>query len=74
MARLARTTLTSQHAPAVPVREHLRSLEDGDVVSAFLGGEERAFEELVDRYQGRLLSRRITTASTAAITTDSTLS
>jgi RNA polymerase sigma-70 factor (ECF subfamily) len=56
MAQLARPTLTSQHAPAVPVREHLRSLEDGDVVSAFLGGEERAFEELVDRYQGRLLN------------------
>ena len=56
MAELARTTLTSQHTPAVPVREHLRRLEDGDVVSAFLGGEERAFEELVDRYQGRLLN------------------
>jgi len=56
MAELARTKLTSQNAPVVPVREHLRSLEDGDVVSAFLGGEERAFEELVDRYQGRLLN------------------
>ena len=56
MAELARTTRTSQHTPVVPVREHLRTLEDGDVVSAFLGGEERAFEELVDRYQGRLLN------------------
>ena len=56
MAELARTKLTSQRTPAVSVREHLRSLEDGDVVSAFLGGEERAFEELVDRYQGRLLN------------------
>ena len=56
MAELARTKLTSQNIPVVPVREHLRSLEDGDVVSAFLGGEERAFEELVDRYQGRLLN------------------
>ena len=56
MADLARTKLTSQRIPAVPVREHLRTLEDGDVVSVFLGGEERAFEELVDRYQGRLLN------------------
>ena len=56
MADLARTKLTSQRIPTVPVREHLRTLEDGDVVSVFLGGEERAFEELVDRYQGRLLN------------------
>jgi RNA polymerase sigma-70 factor (ECF subfamily) len=56
MADLARTKLTSLSTPAVPVREHLRTLEDGDVVSAFLAGEERAFEELVDRYQGRLLN------------------
>ena len=38
------------------VREQLRSLEDSAVVSAFLAGEERAFEELVDRYQTRLLN------------------
>jgi RNA polymerase sigma-70 factor (ECF subfamily) len=38
------------------VREQLRSLEDGDVVTAFLGGEERAFQELVERYQTRLLN------------------
>jgi RNA polymerase sigma-70 factor (ECF subfamily) len=38
------------------VREQLRSLEDSAVVSAFLTGEERAFEELVDRYQTRLLN------------------
>ena len=56
MAELARTRLTSHSTQTVPVREHLRTLEDGDVVSAFLGGEERAFEELVDRYQGRLLN------------------
>ena len=56
MAELARTKLTAHATPAVSVREHLRTLEDGDVVSAFLAGEERAFEELVDRYQGRLLN------------------
>ena len=56
MAELARTQLNRQQPSGVPVREHLRLLEDGDVVSAFLQGEERAFEELVDRYQGRLLN------------------
>ena len=38
------------------VREQLRQVDDGAVVSAFLGGEERAFQELVDRYQTRLLN------------------
>src|SRR4051812_35171172 len=40
---------------AVPVRERLRSLDDAGVVAVFLQGEERAFEELVDRYQSRLI-------------------
>ena len=40
---------------AVPVRERLRSLDDAGVVAEFLKGEERAFEELVDRYQSRLI-------------------
>jgi len=31
-------------------------MDDSGVVSAFLGGEERAFAELVDRYQTRLLN------------------
>ncbi len=46
-------------APATPardVRAALRTLEDAAVVSAFLAGEERAFEELVERYQVRLLN------------------
>jgi len=38
------------------IREKLRSEDDGTVVSAFLGGEERAFQELVERYQTRLLN------------------
>jgi RNA polymerase sigma-70 factor, ECF subfamily len=38
------------------VRDQLRSIDDGAVVSAFLAGEERAFQELVDRYQTRLLN------------------
>jgi RNA polymerase sigma-70 factor, ECF subfamily len=36
--------------------EELRAMEDGDVVAAFLGGEERAFREIVNRYQTRLLN------------------
>jgi RNA polymerase sigma-70 factor, ECF subfamily len=44
------------HSTGAAVREHLRNLEDGAVVGAFLDGEERAFEELVDRYQARLLN------------------
>ena len=44
-------------APRAPsIREQLRAQDDTEVVSAFLAGEERAFEELVDRYQGRLLN------------------
>jgi RNA polymerase sigma-70 factor, ECF subfamily len=38
------------------VREQLRALDDAAVVSAFLDGEERAFGELVERYQTRLLN------------------
>jgi RNA polymerase sigma-70 factor (ECF subfamily) len=38
------------------VREQLRRMDDADVVAAFLEGEERAFQELVERYQTRLLN------------------
>jgi RNA polymerase sigma-70 factor, ECF subfamily len=40
----------------VGVREQLRALDDSAVVASFLGGEERAFQELVERYQARLLN------------------
>ncbi len=54
MARLARKSAT---APVgLSVREQLRASDDSAVVSAFLAGEERAFSELVDRYQTRLLN------------------
>jgi RNA polymerase sigma-70 factor (ECF subfamily) len=43
-------------APGSAVREHLRGLDDSGVVSAFLDGESRAFDELVNRYQNRLLN------------------
>ena len=38
------------------IREKLKTQDDAAVVSAFLAGEERAFQELVERYQGRLLN------------------
>ena len=42
--------------PGSAVRERLRGLDDSGVVSAFLDGESRAFDELVNRYQNRLLN------------------
>jgi len=38
------------------VRAELKALDDGAVVAAFLAGEKRAFNELVERYQTRLLN------------------
>ncbi len=54
MAETARKRI----APAVgpTVKDRLRLLDDSAVVSEFLGGEERAFTELVERYQTRLLN------------------
>src|SRR4051812_34937260 len=37
-------------------KERLRGMDDSAIVSAFLGGDERAFTELVERYQTRLLN------------------
>ncbi|HKS05182.1 MAG TPA: sigma-70 family RNA polymerase sigma factor [Gemmatimonadaceae bacterium] len=37
-------------------REHLRPLDDAELVAAFLRGTERAFDVLVERYQARLLN------------------
>lgn len=54
---MANSALQSAHLPAgTAVREQLRQVDDAAVVSAFLTGEERAFQELVDRYQTRLLN------------------
>jgi RNA polymerase sigma-70 factor, ECF subfamily len=38
------------------IREQLRAMDDAAIVTSFLGGEERAFQELVERYQTRLLN------------------
>ncbi len=48
-----------RHVTALPgatVREQLHAMDDSGVVNAFLAGEERAFQELVERYQVRLLN------------------
>ena len=42
--------------PGSATRERLRELDDSGVASAFLDGESRAFDELVNRYQNRLLN------------------
>ncbi len=53
MAELA----TKQIAPrAITKRETLHAASDAELVGSFLGGEERAFQELVERYQVRLLN------------------
>ena len=56
MTNLAHKTAVVPVAGGLTVREQLRREDDAGVVTAFLNGEERAFEELVDRYQTRLLN------------------
>jgi RNA polymerase sigma-70 factor (ECF subfamily) len=46
----------AEATPGSATRERLRGLDDSAVVSAFLEGESRAFDELVNRYQNRLLN------------------
>ena len=41
---------------AVSTRDHLRLLDDSELVTAYLGSDERAFDVLVERYQTRLLN------------------
>ncbi len=41
---------------AVQHRQHLRTLGDSEVVQAFLDGDQRAFGELVRRYDNRLVN------------------
>ena len=53
MADIA-TKRTAQQGPSI--REQLREMDDAEIVTSFLGGEERAFQELVERYQTRLLN------------------
>src|SRR6478609_7714668 len=54
MADIVRKHVVSVEGPTV--RERLQAMDDSAVVTEFLGGEERAFSELVTRYQTRLLN------------------
>ena len=57
MAKLAMKRATpASYQTGLTVREQLKESDDSTVVTAFLGGEERAFSELVERYQTRLLN------------------
>jgi RNA polymerase sigma-70 factor (ECF subfamily) len=57
MAKLAmKRAITATYNSAITIREQLRASDDSAIVTAFLGGEERAFTELVERYQTRLLN------------------
>lgn len=58
MTPIARIAQQENHRQGTEggVRAQLRLLDDAGVVAAFLAGEERAFQEIVERYQGRLLS------------------
>src|SRR6476619_2765254 len=48
------TKRVAQRGPSI--REQLKGMDDAEVVTSFLEGEERAFQELVERYQTRLLN------------------
>src|SRR3990170_1843713 len=56
MAKLAMKHGSSVPFQGISIREQLRAADDSAVVAAFLAGEERAFQELVERYQTRLLN------------------
>src|SRR5215216_7283724 len=53
---MAELALKRAPLPGAATRERLRTEDDATVVASFLGGEERAFQELVERYQPRLLN------------------
>ena len=53
---MADVALKHMPAPGATVREQLHALDDAELVTEFLHGEERAFQELVERYQTRLLN------------------
>ena len=57
MAKLAmKRAIPATFQTGPTIRERLRESDDSAVVTAFLDGEERAFTELVERYQTRLLN------------------
>jgi RNA polymerase sigma-70 factor (ECF subfamily) len=55
MARNSAAAIAFHEAPPSP-RAALQELDDSALAAVFLAGERRAFDELVERYQGRLLN------------------
>jgi RNA polymerase sigma-70 factor (ECF subfamily) len=51
---MAKTSVARRTAPTA--REALKELDDSALAAHFLAGEKRAFDELVERYQTRLLN------------------
>jgi len=49
-------TRAAEFSPAKKKRDELSALNDSEVVQRFLDGEQRAFGELVDRYDTRLVN------------------
>src|SRR5947207_13340604 len=57
MAKLAmKRAIPAAYNTGLTVRQQLRESDDADVLASFLEGEDRAFQELVERYQTRLLN------------------
>src|ERR1700722_11781909 len=57
MAEVALRRVVAQgRARVETTREQLHALDDAAVVGVFLGGDERGFQELVERYETRLLN------------------
>src|SRR6476620_3296688 len=56
MSYMAEFAIKRAMLPGQAIREKLKTQDDSGVVEAFLGGEERAFQEIVERYQTRLLN------------------
>jgi RNA polymerase sigma-70 factor (ECF subfamily) len=56
MSYMAEFAIKRAMLPGQATREKLKTQDDSAVVEAFLGGEERAFQEIVERYQTRLLN------------------
>lgn len=49
-------TRVAEFSPAKKTRDELSAMNDSEVVQRFLDGEQRAFGELVDRYDTRLVN------------------
>src|SRR5512140_441960 len=56
MRAMAQRALRPIEQVGAVTRDHLRLLDDSELVTSYLNGAERAFEVLVDRYQTRLLN------------------